>query len=301
MVAAHFDREASSRFASLRGLQAGPHSGSWVSTLPGGPADTPGFSAPEWQALCRFRCGVPFCSGSRCGGCGASLDAFGDHASGCAACGLYARHNRARGALADEARLAGATVAPGEQSPQGSSKRPADLLISFPDDPIPDACDVSVGHPLQLSSHLAAVSPGALAERMEKAKVLENGPLCASAGWRCTPVCVETTGVWGPSAQKLVRRIVKLQSMRLGQPTSEVANHVWRRLNAAVAKGTAIMLTRAYTGTFDVGRPPVGTLGRASSQQPLASPPEPQPPGPAPPPNLGPAASDLLLARHLCT
>ena len=155
------------------------------------------------------------------------LDSFGDHAVGCSSCGLYARHNQARSALADEALLAGATVAPGEPAPPGSPRRPADLLTSFPDDPTPDAVDVSVGHPLQLSSHLEAVTPGALALQMEKSKALENGPLCTAAGWRCTPASNETTGCWGPSAQKLVRRIIKLQSMRLGLPVSEAAGLVW--------------------------------------------------------------------------
>ena len=78
-----------------------------------------------------------------------------------------------------------------------------------------------------MSSHLEAVTPGALALQMEKSKALENGPLCAAAGWRCTPASNETTGCWGPSAQKLVRHIIKLQSMRLGLPVSEAAGLVW--------------------------------------------------------------------------
>ena len=71
-----FDSDASSRVASLLHLHSGPHSGSWIQALPGG-ADTVSFSAAEWQALCRFRCGVPFGPGYHCGrGC-TPLDPLG--------------------------------------------------------------------------------------------------------------------------------------------------------------------------------------------------------------------------------
>ena len=132
-----------------------------------------------------------------------------DHAVGCASCGLYARHNHLRSALAHELALAGLPVAT-EVSPPGSSQRPADVLVSFPCDSHPTALDCSVGHPLHLSSSLAAVTPGILAEQMEKSKRAENTTSCAAAGWCCSPVCVETTGAWGSEGQRLERCLVKL-------------------------------------------------------------------------------------------
>ena len=60
VAVARFDHEASSRLACLPGLQAGPHAGGWVTAVPGGHSGSPTFSAAEWQALLRFRCGVPF-------------------------------------------------------------------------------------------------------------------------------------------------------------------------------------------------------------------------------------------------
>ena len=52
-----------------------------------------------------------------------------------------------------------------------------------------------------------------------------------------------------------MRRLVKLQSMRLGLPIADVARQVWARLQAAVAKGTANMLTRAYPMVFNPNHP----------------------------------------------
>jgi hypothetical protein len=178
---------------------------------------------------------------------------------------LYARHNRLRDALAEECRLAGLTAIT-ECSPPSSSERPADVLISFSDVSNPTAADTAVGHPLLLSSSLAAVAPGDMAEQMEKSKRAENGAVCAAAGWKCAPVCVETTGAWGAEGQKLVRRLIKLQSMRLGRPVAEVAAKVWKRLHAAVTKGTALMLTRAYPGVLQPNSPMEQLLGARGGQ-----------------------------------
>ena len=87
--------------------------------------------------------------------------------------------------------------------------------------------------------------PGASAEAREAEKLAAGGGACAAAGWRLVPVCAET-GAWGPGAKRAVRRLVRLQSMKLGEPVSAVAAVVWRRL--AVAKGVAQCLLRAYPG-----------------------------------------------------
>ena len=87
--------------------------------------------------------------------------------------------------------------------------------------------------------------PGASAEARETEKLAAGGGACAAAGWRLVPVFAET---WGPGAKRAVRRIVRLQSMKLGEPVSAVAAVVWRRLAVAVAKGVAQCLLRAYPG-----------------------------------------------------
>jgi hypothetical protein len=133
----------------------------------------------------------------------------------------------------------------------GLLSRPADILAVEPEEASPAAVDVSVVHPLRPSAAIAAsaeVIPGASAEAREAEKLAAGGGACAAAGWRLVPVCAETTGAWGPGAKRAVRRLVRLQSMKLGEPVSAVAAVVWRRLVVAVAKGVAQCLLRAYPG-----------------------------------------------------
>ena len=190
---------------------------------------------------------------SVCGGCASPLDPFGDHALACAACGMYARHNRLRDALAEEFRSAGQSVQLEVQLP-GGSPRPADLLLLQPDEPTPAAVDVSVVHPLHLSSPSAEDTPGSFAAAREVDKQSSSAADCSRVGWRFSPVCAETTGAWGPGAQRCVRGLVKRRSMRTGEPVAESALIVWRRLASAVAKGSALMLLRAYPNCFGGGQ-----------------------------------------------
>jgi hypothetical protein len=249
-AAAHtFDAEASSRMARLRRLQSGAHSGAWLTNLPIESDGCPTFSPSEWQALLRFRCGVPFQAHALCGGCGSPLDPFGDHALSCTACGLYARHNRLRNALAAEYSSSGQAVQLEVHLP-GSNPRPADILLVEPDEPAPKAVDVSVVHPLHPSSVSAEDTPGTSAASREGDKQKSSAAGCRAVGWRFSAVCAETTGAWGPGAQRCVRSLIKLRSMRRGESVAEAASSVWRRLSSAVAKGSAAMLQRAFPEAF---------------------------------------------------
>ena len=69
-------------------------------------------------------------------------------------------------------------------------------------------------------------------------------------GWTFAPCAAETTGAWGPSGQRLVRTLIRRQSMSLGLPIEETASAVWGHLSAVVAKG---MLVRAFC--LDAERP----------------------------------------------
>ena len=128
----------------------------------------------------------------------------------------------------------------------------------------PVAADVSVVHHLQLSLAGAEVAPGTTAEHMEQDKTRASGAGCQAAGWRFSPVCAETTGAWGPGAQRFIRGLVRKQGRRTRVPMAEAAASVWRRLNSAVMKGTAQMLVRAYPEVFGAGGPPTGSFTTAS-------------------------------------
>jgi hypothetical protein len=69
------------------------------------------FSAPEWQAMMRFRVGVRLqTAGSQCPHCLATADEWGDHFLCCAKRGTYRRHNKVRVFLAETARGSGLRV-----------------------------------------------------------------------------------------------------------------------------------------------------------------------------------------------
>ena len=244
-----FDAEASTRMASLRNLQAGAHAGAWLTILPSEREGVSSFAPSEFQALLRYRCGIPFQQKGRCGGCSATLDCFGDHALACTSCGLYSRHNRLRDALAQEFVAAGHVIRIEAHLP-GDSSRPADVLVLDPSDPSPMAIDVSIVHPLRLSSLSAEVTPGSAAATRESGKLASAGQPCRVEGWRFVPVCAETTGSWGPGGQKCIRGLIRRLSMRHGEPIAVTAGAVWRRLATAVAKGAAQMLLRAYPTLF---------------------------------------------------
>ena len=199
---------------------------------------------------------MPFKAGGCCGGCNKRLDPYGDHALSCASCGLYARHNRLRDALGAECAAAGWAVILEAPLP-GALQRPADILVSVPEDAAPLAVDVSVVHPLHLSSPSAEDTPGLFADKREQAKLSVGAAACKTAGWKLTPVCVETTGTWGPSAQRFVRGLVRRQSMKAGTEVADTARAIWGRLSASTAKGIAVMLVRAYPGLFEPP-PPCG-------------------------------------------
>jgi hypothetical protein len=164
----------------LRRYQASSHSGAWLLAPPLAKDGGTTFSPAEWQALLRFRAAIPMQARVSCGGCSTPLDIFGDHALACASCGLYARHNRLRDALAAELVTAGIVVRTEVPLP-GASTRPADILVADPDDATPTAVDVSMVHPLQLSSSSAEDIPGSFAAERETAKRATSASACAAA------------------------------------------------------------------------------------------------------------------------
>ena len=99
------------------------------------------FAAEEFQALARFRVGIPFLPARSCGGCGARQDVFGDHALSCPSCGTYARHNLLRDALAKEYNRAGVVTRPEEPLREGAFR--IDLHVSESSDSAPEVVDVT--------------------------------------------------------------------------------------------------------------------------------------------------------------
>ena len=134
-----------------------------------------------------------------------------------------------------------------------------DVLAEESCETTPRVVDVSVVHPLHPSSSLAEVTPGTAAAQRELAKhTSEAAKVCSKHKWRLTAVAVETTGCWGPEAQKCIRGLARKHSMRLGVDLPTVSKQLWRRLSSAVAKGVARMMLRGFSERLGAAAAHVG-------------------------------------------
>ena len=238
-----FDGDVTERLRCLRNLQCTPNSGLWLTRPPG---KTEPFSAPEYQALLKFRTGVPlYPEGSVCTTCGQGMDPWGDHALCCSHAGTSRRHNRVRNtiwALAEEAGWRPSL----EATLEGTLLRPADVLLrSLYNRPI--ALDVTVVHPLRLSQQNVAMrgEPSLTAMAAERAKIAESADLCAAKQWGFRPFGADCTGGLGPGARLIVRQLQRYLCMPTGVPIAEMASYVGGAISSALAKGLGEMLVAA--------------------------------------------------------
>ena len=169
------------------------------------------------------------------------MDSLGDHALTCASAGLYRRHNRVRDTVFHLAREAG--WAPElEVALPALTERPADILCRATFGK-PLAIDVTVSHPLRLSSTLATRGEvAAAAEAAENRKRAASQAACEQAGWGFRPAAFETTGGLGPGASHTIRQLSRYLSMRRGTSAGEVSITISRAVSLALAKGRGEML-----------------------------------------------------------
>ena len=95
------------------------------------------------------------------------------------------------------------------------------------------------------SRTVTTVSAGASAAKREQCKTNQASASCVDAGWSVCPVAAETTGAWGPSAQKLVRRIARFESMRSGTHVHELSLFICRQLSFTIIGQVGKQLHRA--------------------------------------------------------
>ena len=169
------------------------------------------------------------------------MDSLGDHALTCASAGLYRCHNRVRDTLFHLAQKAG--WAPElEVSLPALPERPADILCRATFGK-PLAIDVSITHPLRLSSNTATRGEvAAAAEASEKRKRAASQAACENAGWGFRPAAFETTGGLGPGASHTIRQLSRYLSMRRGISAGDVGTSIPRAISLALAKGRGEML-----------------------------------------------------------
>jgi len=263
----NFESLADARTAALRTLHSGPFSNDWLHSPPASSSHfLASLSSAERHDVLRYRVGLPVMKAGFCEGCLGRRDAFGDHAMACASCGIYARHNVLRDALAGELRKAGFTVTIEEQvphteppdrppvpNPQPSlrSLRPADILVSSFRAGKPMAIDTTVVHPLRISSDASAhgVSVGSSACQAESRKVDKYLSACNHAGWLFMPFGVESTGGWGSKARRLIQVIASAQASRSGTPVGEVYKTVAATLRESVLSMVAASYGRCSSAS----------------------------------------------------
>ena len=242
-----FDHDTIHRLSTLRKLQDTPNAGLWLTAYPERHTGSH-FSPPEFQALLRFRTGLPQTTSPTCtcARCGTPMDTNGDHALSCAASGLYRRHNRIRDVMWSLCKTAGWNPE-SEIALPGNLQRPADILLRTAEVK-PVALDVTVSHPLCNSAPSAAhENVAASSEQAEANERHLYQEVCYRAGWKFRPIAMETTGALGPSAQSFVRHLSRTLCMKTGTTPADTMQSMHRTLNLALAKGCAEMLVGAFS------------------------------------------------------
>ena len=227
--------------------QSGPHAAAWLGAIPG----EAGSALPPDRMLLamrrRLRLPLPIAP-HRCGahghGCGAAVDAFGDHHAACPRTGLLARRAKplehawvriAREAVGPEGQVVpqqwlARTSAPGVDS---ADRRRLDFVV-YGATPLGEAlcCDVTLVSPLTREGRAqpsAASRDGAaiaVAERRKRAaypELLRPGPqrLCVLA--------CEAGGRWSVESIRLVTQLVRLRAQRAPAALRLVARQGWLR------------------------------------------------------------------------
>ena len=140
-----------------------PYAGSWLNVVPS-PALGLHLRGSEFVPAVKLRLGMEvFSTAGSCPACGAHSDKLGDHALCCGTDGTrISRHNALRDALHATAVAAGiGATKESKHLLQGSSRKPADVLLPFWTGGKDTAWDVTVVHPLQSSMVArAATTPG---------------------------------------------------------------------------------------------------------------------------------------------
>ena len=238
--ATRWDLDASDRMSTLRQLFCGANAGKWL-TAPPKPG---GFLDPhEWQLLLRWRLGLPVSPMGPCPCCHAPMDPLGDHALSCAAAGIYSRHNAVRDFLSRSLADAGLSNTLEVALPD-TNLRPADVFVPSGWGPHPVAFDVSVVHPLRLSSRPGIVTAGSAAQERAEAKRAYYREGCRSAGWDFSPCVVETTGAWGSTAQASINKVIRRIAVSSGIPVKHVAADIWTDASVVIARSVGASLAR---------------------------------------------------------
>ena len=200
------------------------------------------------QLALRRRLRLPLhLSSRRCGpspGCGAQVDAFGDHALACPRTGLLARRakilERAWVRVAREAVGADGQVIPQQwlahttaPNVDPTDRRRLDLVI-YGATPLGGAlcCDATLVSPLTRTGQpqpCAAATDGAALRMAERRKRAAYPELSMGGAQRLVVLGTEVGGRWNEGALRLVRDLVRVRAQRAPPALRTVARAAWSR------------------------------------------------------------------------
>ena len=228
--------------------QAGPHAGAWLTPVPIDPATT--LQPHAMQLALRRRLRLPLhLSSRRCGpspGCGAQVDAFGDHALACAITGLLARRakilERTWVRVAREAVGADGQVVPQQWLAHTTAPNvvPADRrrldLVIYGATPLGGApcCYATLVSPLTRTGQpqpcaaqrrqTAQRSQDGRATQARRVPRAQHGRRAAAGG-----PGHRGRGRWNEGALRLVLDLVRVRAQRAGPALRTAANAAWSR------------------------------------------------------------------------
>ena len=234
------------RHAALVANASGPDAERLVSVSSPHAIDWTGYTSPwyclgpeEYRFALRWVLGVPIQPGPyRCPSCGVMADRYGRHAVSCHLSGAAGRgHNVFKLTLASLYRLCGCEVSVfTEQGTEGSSERPADILVKgFQARPL--AIDTTVW-----SRHLYHSDP---LDAVVAAKLAHHKPLCSREGWTVRVCAADVYGFLHPLTTPVIQALAKRVAAKkfIGDAKLE-AKAVWSAVSAAVVSRAASQLLR---------------------------------------------------------
>ena len=211
--------------------------------------------------------------------CDAVMDTHGFHASVCTCGGdKTAGHNAARnevfhiaaGAGCQPDLETGGLLPPRPDEPTDTgARRPADVFVPNWHGGAPAALDLAITSPQrQAALSLASGEAGAAARLYEQRKrmFLDTEAQCAQQGIAFLPMVAESSGGWGQSGVKVLRKLANKAGARDGTPASLHMSQYLERLSVAIRRAAARAVLRRCQPVADTSGRPAETAATVLSE-----------------------------------
>jgi hypothetical protein len=215
-------------------------SGNWLQAFPS-PLIGTLLDDKAFQIALAFRTGTDICNEHTCL-CGAKIDTKGRHVLGCKKCtkGRLGRHSAINDILGRAIRQAGfAAILEPAHLNRTDGKRPDGVTLTPWFRGAHLVWDVTVIDSYAASYRDKAMSgPGMVAEVAEKRKIEKY--INFNESFTFLPFALETTGVWGKQALKLIKRLGTL--IRLSTGETRATSFIKQRISIEIMRGNALAL-----------------------------------------------------------